>query len=199
MRLTEGEASAIHRVADSLLGRQATPSEAPAVRKKGQSAPAEQVPALSPGGSGAVQGFEAGQCEWAQQFRRRRRPSIWFYGVACAGVLLPVILLTRGIGTYSVLSIGGGVMLVLVWLLTAFLARWYAIPICPSCGRDITTCRVLYCYGCGSLLSGGRCRGCGVDTSWTSALHPFGASECPIAYCPNCGAFLDTSFHRAGL
>jgi hypothetical protein len=133
---------------------------------------------------------------YAEMFsKRRRKPWIWITGV---------LLFAVAVGPPIWAFLGRNSLMRIFWfipsciallLLRALLLYSKGSAICPQCREDISSCLAAYCYGCGDRLNQGRCGKCGLDTTWAA-----GFSQSPIRqkirYCPGCGVFLNTNFHR---
>jgi hypothetical protein len=137
---------------------------------------------------------------YAEEFARRQHRGPWVYAVGIGLFVLtisPIIFAFKNPG-----------MPVAVWLVPAaigllilrlFLTWIKGSPCCPCCKKNIKVCGVDYCYGCGEPMTRGRCERCGVDLSVGSAFRPFGdtsGNKRAITYCPGCGVWLKSAFHR---
>ncbi|EEF60229.1 hypothetical protein Cflav_PD3288 [Pedosphaera parvula Ellin514] len=137
---------------------------------------------------------------YAEEFAKRQHRGPWVYAVGLGLFLLtiaPVILAYVNHGAPAILwfvPASAGLI-----ILRLFLSWTKGSPHCPCCKKNIKVCVVRHCYGCGEDLENGRCERCGVDLTIGSAFRSSGdtsGNKQPITYCPGCGVWLKSNFHR---
>jgi hypothetical protein len=131
----------------------------------------------------------------AAEFRARPRPWFWSYVLLQGCLLVGFTWISTHIG---LLSITAWCILLGVLALGCFLAWRNGAPNCPRCQRNIRTCPAHCCHVCGEPLNAGRCSTCNVDFTWTGLFSSFlgSGNTARIAYCPGCGAWLDSPVRR---